>query len=164
MKYLSLPDDASPRLKGLHIAQVGLIMCTIIATFLTAVVPSRHTKFTFGLLYSLIFTAITNTILLRKEQTAAFKGLLTKDKFVKYQLFKLISAFGLYIVGFILFVASMPKGHGDQTPVSQGMWIGGVKVNTWRGLIMWMHFFNWYVNRPTLARRMLTIIKDLHVG
>lgn len=143
MNFLSLPDDASPRLKGLHIAQVGLIMFTIIATLLTAVVPSRHTKFTFGLLYSLIFTAITNTILIRKEQIAAFKNLLTKDKYVKYQLFKMISAFGLYCVGFILFLASTEKAPDSNTPIGQGMWIGGVRINIWRGLIMWMHFFNW---------------------
>jgi len=143
MKFLGLPNDASPRLKALHIAQVGLITLTILATLLTAVVPSKHTKFTFGLLYSLIFTAITNTILLRKEQVAAAKGLLTKDKYVKYQLFKMISAVGLYIVGFILFVASSPSGNGEQTPVSHGLYLGGVRINRYRGWILWMHFFNW---------------------
>ncbi|KAF2823003.1 hypothetical protein CC86DRAFT_300205 [Ophiobolus disseminans] len=143
MKFLGLPDDASPRLKALHIAQASLIMLTIFATFLTAVVPAKRTKFTFGLLYSLIFTAVTNTILLRREQVAASKGLLTKDKYVKYQLFKMLSAVGLYIVGFILWMASCPSGHGDQLPISNGLWLGGVKINRYRGWILWMHFFNW---------------------
>lgn len=143
MKFISLPDDASPRLKALHVAQAGLIMLTIFATILTAIAPSSRTKFTFGLLYSLIFTAITNTILLRREQIAAHKGLLSKDKYVKYQLFKIISAFGLYFVGFILYIASTLPGHGDQTPVSRGLFLGGVKINKYRGIILAMHFFNW---------------------
>jgi hypothetical protein len=143
MKFLGLPDDASPRLKAIHIAQVGIVSLTAIATFLTAVIPQKHKAFTFGLLYSLIFTSITTTILIRKEQLAASKGALTKDKYVKYQLLKMISAVGLYIVGFIAFLASTPKEGDSHKAGEQGLWIGGVKVNRYQGWIMWLHFFNW---------------------
>jgi hypothetical protein len=143
MKFLGLPDDASPRLKAIHGAQIGIVLLTIIATFLTAVIPQKHKTFTFGLLYSLIFTSITTTILVRKEQQAALKGVLSKDKFVKYQLLKMISAVGLYIVGFIAFLASTPSKGDPHRAGEQGLWIGGVKVNRYQGWIMWMHFFNW---------------------
>jgi hypothetical protein len=143
MKFIGLPDDASPRLKGLHVAQIGMVLLTMFATLLTAVIPQQHKTFTFGLLYSLIFTSITTTILVRKEQQAAHKGALSKDKFVKYQLLKMISAVGLYIVGFIAFLASTPQKGGPQKPGEQGLWLGGVKVNRYQGWIIWMHFFNW---------------------
>jgi hypothetical protein len=144
MKFLGLPDDASPRLKAVQIAQASIVFLTMIATFLAAVIPQKHKAFTFSLLYSLIFTSITTTILVRKEQVAAAKGALTKDKYVKYQLLKMISAVGLYIIGFIAFVAT-PNGHDTQKVGEQGLWMNGVKVNRYQGWILWMHFFNWQV-------------------
>jgi hypothetical protein len=144
MKFLGLPDDASPRLKAVQIAQASIVFLTMIATFLAAIIPQKHKAFTFSLLYSLIFTSITTTILVRKEQVAAAKGALTKDKYVKYQLLKMISAVGLYIIGFIAFVAT-PNGHDTQKVGEQGLWMNGVKVNRYQGWILWMHFFNWQV-------------------
>lgn len=105
---------------------------------------SLYVRFTFGLLYSLILTSITTTILVRKEQIRAGNGTLTKDKYVKYQLFKLIAAAGLYVVGFIAFLASS-GGNERQRPGEQGLWIGGVKINKWHGMIIWLNIFNWYV-------------------
>jgi len=142
MQFLGLPSDASPRLKALQIAQLSIVFLTMIATFLTAVIPQEHKAFTFGLLYSLIGTSITTTILVRKEQLAALKGALTKDKYVKYQLFKMISAVGIYIIGFIAFLAS-PGGNHVQKPGEQGLWIHGVKINRYQGWIIWMSIFNW---------------------
>jgi hypothetical protein len=149
MKFLGLPDDASPRLKAVQIAQLSIVILTLIATFLAAVIPQKHKSFTFSLLYSLILTSITTTFLVRKEQLAAATGALTKDKYVKYQLIKMISAVGLYIVGFIMFLAT-PNGHDTQRMGEQGLWMKGVKVNRYQGWILWMHFFNWYVNIPGL--------------
>lgn len=103
----------------------------------------RH-SFTFGLLYSLILTSITTTFLIRKEQVRAANGTLGKDKYVKYQLFKIFAAAGLYVVGFVAFLASS-GGNDTRKPGEQGLWIGGVKVNKWQGMILWIHFFNWYV-------------------
>ncbi|KAH7409905.1 hypothetical protein DE146DRAFT_604301 [Phaeosphaeria sp. MPI-PUGE-AT-0046c] len=143
MNFLGLPADASPRLKAVQIAQISIIFLTMIATFLTAVIPQEHKAFTFGLLYTLIFTSFTTTIILRKEQQAALKGELTKSKYVKYQVIKLASAFGLSIVGFIAFIASTPQEGGKHRAGEQGLWIGGVKVNRYQGWILWLNFFNW---------------------
>ncbi|KAH7366593.1 hypothetical protein BKA66DRAFT_425078 [Pyrenochaeta sp. MPI-SDFR-AT-0127] len=136
------PAAGSPRLRAIQIAQSSIVIFTIVATLLTAAIPSKHKFFTFGLLYSLILSSITTTYLLRKEQIRAINGTLTKDKYVKYQLFKIIAAAGLYVVGFIGHVAS-PGGNDVQKPGEQGLWIGGVKINKWQGLIIWMNFFNW---------------------
>jgi Co/Zn/Cd efflux system component len=142
MKFFGFPSDASPRLKAVQIAQVVMVFLTMIATVLAAVIPQKHKAFTFSLLYSLIFTSITTTILVRKEQLALAAGALTKDKYVKYQLMKMISAVGLYIAGFILFVIT-PNGNDKQMQGEQGLWMNGVKVNRYQGWILWMHFFNW---------------------
>jgi hypothetical protein len=142
-KFFGLPADASPRLKAVQIAQISISLITIIATLLTAVIPQKHTAFTFGLLYGLIFSSITTTILVRREQLAAHKGALTKDKYVKYQLFKMLAAVGMYIIGFICWVASTPKEGDKKRPGEQGVWIGGVKLNRYQGWIMWLHVFNW---------------------
>jgi hypothetical protein len=143
MKFLGLPADASPRLKAVQIAQISISMITIVATLLTAVIPQKHTAFTFGLLYGLIFSSITTTILVRKEQIAAHQGALTKDKYVKYQLFKMIAAVAMYVVGFIAFVISSPNESDKLRDGEQGVVIGGVKLNRYQGWIMWLHVFNW---------------------
>jgi hypothetical protein len=143
MKLICLPDDAPRGLKIVQIAQVSIIFLTVIATFLTAVIPQKHKAFTFGLLYSLILTSITTTILVRKEQLAAAKNLLTKDKYAKYQLYKMAAAFALYFVGFIAWLASTPKEQESLRPGENGAVLGGVKINKYQGWIMWMHFFNW---------------------
>jgi hypothetical protein len=142
MNFFGFPSDASPRLKAIQIAQVVMVLLTMIATFLAAVIPQKHKAFTFSLLYSLIFTSISTTILVRKEQSALATGSLTKDKYAKYQLVKMISAVGFAVVGFILFVIT-PNGHDTQEKGEQGLWMNGVKVNRYQGWILWMHFFNW---------------------
>jgi uncharacterized membrane protein len=139
---LGLPEDASPRLKAVHIAQLGMTALTMVAIFLTAIIPQKHKVFTFGLLYGLIFSSITTTILVRREQQAARTGQLTKQKYVKYQVFKMIAAIGMYIVAFIAFLASTPSKPESHSR-SQGLYIGGVHINKYQGWILWMHFFNW---------------------
>jgi hypothetical protein len=138
----ALPREASPRLKGLQIAQLSVVGLTIFATFLAAVIPQKHKVFTFGLLYSLIFTSVTTTVLIRKEQAAAKAGALTKDKYAKYQLYKMASAAGLYVLGFVAFLAST-SGNEQRKKGESGMWIGGVKVNRYQGWIIWLNIFNW---------------------
>lgn len=139
----ALPRDASRKLRILQTCQLSITGLTILATFFAAVIPSKHKGFTFGLLYSLILTSFTTTFLVYKEQKCAAQGILTKDKYVKYQLFKIIAAGGLYIIGFIAHLAT-PTGEKDvRRPGEQGLWIGEVKVNKWQAIIMWMSFFNW---------------------
>jgi uncharacterized membrane protein len=142
LQFFTLPEDVSPRLKAIHIAQLGLTILTIFATFLTAVIPQKHKVFTFGLLYGLIFSSISTTLIVRREQQAARTGALTKQKYVKYQVVKLAAATGAYIVAFIAFLASTPS-EPEPHSRSQGLWIGGVNVNKYQGWILWMHFFNW---------------------
>ncbi|CAO2654053.1 Nn.00g107860.m01.CDS01 [Neocucurbitaria sp. VM-36] len=136
------PTAGSTRLRAIQICQLSVVLLTILATLLAAVIPQKHKGFTFGLLYSLILTSITTTFLVRKEQIRAANGTLGKDKYVKYQLFKIIAAAGLYVVGFVAFLASS-GGNDTRKPGEQGLWIGGVKVNKWQGMILWIHFFNW---------------------
>lgn len=139
-----LRRDTSPKLRILQFCQLSITGLTILATFLAAVVPSTHKGFTFGLLYSLILTSCTTTFLVYKEQTRAAQGTLSKAKYVKYQLHKLFAAAGMSVLGFIASAAT-PKGPDDtKRPGQQGLWIGGVKVNKWQGMILWMVFFNWY--------------------
>ena len=154
MTFLGLPADASPRLKAVQWAQLSIVFLTMIATFLTAVIPQQHKAFTFGLLYTLILSSFTTTIILRKEQQAALKGELTKSKYVKYQVIKLASAFGLSIVGFIAFVASTPQNGERLRPGEQGLVFFGVKVNKYQGWSMWLNFFNWYVEQCFLIHVM----------
>ncbi|KAH8724457.1 hypothetical protein GQ44DRAFT_618221 [Phaeosphaeriaceae sp. PMI808] len=143
MKFISLPDDASPRLKAMQFAQLSIIILTMVATFLAAILPQKHKDFTFGLLYSLIFTSITTGFFIRKEQLAAAQNALTKDKYTKYQLFKIISAFGVYFVGFIVSMIFVHPASDPHGPNEQGFWLGGVKVNRGQGCILWLHVFNW---------------------
>ncbi|KAH7091569.1 hypothetical protein FB567DRAFT_277226 [Paraphoma chrysanthemicola] len=143
MTFLGLPADASPRLKGVHYAQLGIVSLTMLATFLAAVVPQKHKIFTFGLLYSSILTAISTTVILRREQQSAAKGLLIKNKYMKYQFLKFGAAIGLHIVGFIMFVAITPLGPDNQKRGEQGLWMHGYKVNKYQGWILWLDIFSW---------------------
>ncbi|KAJ4359159.1 hypothetical protein N0V95_002411 [Ascochyta clinopodiicola] len=139
---LNFPQDASPRLRGLQICQLGVVSLTAVCTFLTAVIPSKHKAFTFSLLYGLILTSITTSILINKEQKAAARGALTKDKYAKYQLWKIGAGFVMNSVGFVAFLVS-PGGHDEQKPHENGMWIKGVKINTLQSIILWLSTFNW---------------------
>ncbi|KAJ4374851.1 hypothetical protein N0V83_001929 [Neocucurbitaria cava] len=141
VKMPLFPTAGSTRFRAIQICQLSVVFLTTVATFLAAVIPQKHKAFTFGLLYSLILTSITTTFLIRKEQGRAANGTLGKDKYVKYQLFKIFAAAGLYVVGFVAFLASS-GGNDTRKPGEQGLWIGGVKVNKWQGMIFWIHFFN----------------------
>jgi uncharacterized membrane protein len=140
---LALPRDASPRLRGLQICQLGVVGLTMVCTFLTAVVPSKHKAFTFSLLYGLMLTSITTSILINKEQKAAARGTLTKDKYAKYQLWKIGAAFVMYFIAFIAFLASPGGNEERQRPNENGLFIKGVKINTLQSTIMWLSTFNW---------------------
>ena len=138
----AFPQNASPRLRGLQICQISVVGLTAICTFLAAVIPSKHKAFTFSLLYSLILTSITTSILINKEQKAALQGNLTKDKYAKYQLWKIIAGFVMYFVGSVAFLAS-PGGKDEQGANENGLWIKGIKCNTLHSIILWLNTFNW---------------------
>lgn len=150
MEYLRLgvPRDASPRLKAIQYAQLAIVILTGVATFLAAVIPHSSKAFTFSLLYSLILSSFTTTFLVRKEQAAAKKGMLSKDKYVKYQLFKIIAAAGLYVVGFIGFAMTRAGPQKSLFPGDSGLLMNGYIVNRWQGWILWLSVFNWYVVLP----------------
>jgi hypothetical protein len=141
----TLPRDVSPRLRGLQICQLSVVGVTIVSTFFAAVIPSKHKAFTFSLLYSLILTSITTTFLIYKEQKTAVQGILTKDKYAKYQLYKLLAAFAMGTVGWIM---SLALSGGDTTnhqpKAGNGLWLNGVKVNSFHWIIIWTNALNWY--------------------
>ena len=139
---LAFPPHASPRLKGLQICQLGVVGLTVLYTFLAAVIPSKHKAFTFSLLYGLILTSITTSILINKEQKAGARGLLTKDKYAKYQLWKIGAGFSMYFVAFIGFMVT-PGGNAKLGRNENGLIMNGVKINTFQSIIMWTSTFNW---------------------
>lgn len=139
---LAFPRDASPRLRGLQICQLGVVGLTVVFTFLAAVIPSKHKAFTFSLLYGLILTSITTSILINKEQKAAAQGMLTKDKYAKYQLWKIAAGFVMYFIAFIGFLVS-PGGNEQLGRNENGLVINGVKINTFQSIILWTSTFNW---------------------
>lgn len=139
---LAFPRDASPRLRGLQICQLCVVTLTTVYVFLAAVIPSKHKAFTFSLLYGLILTSITTSILINKEQKAAAQGLLTKDKYAKYQLWKIAAGFCTYFIGFIGFVAT-PGGDEKLGRNENGLIMNGVKINTFQSIILWTNTFNW---------------------
>ncbi|KAL1598906.1 hypothetical protein SLS60_008051 [Paraconiothyrium brasiliense] len=148
MTFLGLPRDASPRLKAIQGCQMAIALLTIVATFLAAIVPQKHKAFTFGLLYPLILISCSTTFVVVREQRRAREGTLTKDKYVKYQLFKLFAAFGLAFLAFVLsLVLGEKKVECDvKRPGEQGLWLGCIKVNKWQALILWMNAFNCDIN------------------
>ncbi|KAF1915887.1 hypothetical protein BDU57DRAFT_408014, partial [Ampelomyces quisqualis] len=89
--------------------------------------------FTFGLLSELFFSSVTTTIVVHNGKLAAYNGALTKDRYVKYELFKMAVDVVMYIVSF-----SNKKRTGEQ-----GVCIGGVKLNRYQGWIVWLHFLLW---------------------
>jgi hypothetical protein len=123
--------------------QLGVAGLTVVFTFLTAVIPSKHRAFTFSLLYSLILTSITTSILIHREQKAAAKGLLSKDKYAKYQLWKIAAGFVMGFIAFIAFVVSPGGVEERKRPNENGMWIKGVKINTFQCMIIWLNTFSW---------------------
>jgi hypothetical protein len=143
MRFLGLPRDASPRLKFIQGAQLTLVFLTLLATFLAAVIPHKHKAFTFGLLYPLILTSCSTTFLVYREQRRAREGTLTKNKYARYQLFKLLAAFGLAFVGFVLDIATSDGECDEKRPFETGLWLRCIKVNAWQGVILWMNMFNW---------------------
>jgi hypothetical protein len=143
MRFLNFPPNTSPRLKIIQACQLLIVCLTILATFFAAVIPQKHKAFTFGLLYPLILTSCSTTFLVLREQRRARQGTLTKDKYVKYQLFKLFAAFGLSFVGFILDFFTHDAKCDAQRPGEQGLWVRCIKVNRWQGLIMLMNAVNW---------------------
>lgn len=138
----AFPPNAPSRLKGLQVCQLSVVGLTIVYTFLAAVIPSKHKAFTFSLLYGLIFTSITTSILINKEQKAGAAGLLTKDKYAKYQLWKIAAGFIMYFVAFIGF-AITPGGDDKLGRNENGLIMNGVRVNTFQSLILWTSTFNW---------------------
>jgi hypothetical protein len=141
----SLPADASPRLKVIQGLQLGVTALTILATFLAAVIPHKHKRFTFGLLYPLILISCSTTFLVHRERRRAREGTLTKQKYVKYQLYKIFAAFGLAFVGFIADLFTFDENCDKQRPGETGLWLRCIKVNKWQGAILWLNVFNWYV-------------------
>lgn len=150
----AIPRDVSPRLRWLQILQLGVVGVTIISTFFAAVIPSKHKAFTFSLLYNLIFTSITTSILINKEQKAAAQGLLTKDKYAKYQLYKLLAAFAMGIVAQVISIAVLGGEATGNHPAKtgNGLWLNGVKVNGFHWIIIWANVFNWCALPPLSSR------------
>jgi hypothetical protein len=141
-----LPQTASPRLRILQHTQVGIACLTALLTLITILLPLSHKLFTLSLLYTSILTSITTVLFVVKEQKRAQAGTLSKQKYVKYQLLKMASAFGMSVIGFIGYLASAPSVDGENKHVGeQGLWINGIKINKWQGLLLWVSFFNWYV-------------------
>lgn len=140
---LAFPRNASPRLRGLQICQLSVISLTVVCTFLAAVIPDKHKAFTFSLLTGLILSSITTSILINKEQRAAAAGTLSKDKYAKYQLWKIAAGFATYFVGFIAFLAAPGGNEQRKSPHENGLWMNGVKINTLQSSIMWLSTFNW---------------------
>lgn len=122
--------------------QLGVVGLTTVYVFLAAVIPSKHKAFTFSLLYGLILTSITTSILINKEQKAAAQGLLTKDKYVKYQFWKIAAGFVTYFIAFIGFLAS-PHGDEKLGRNENGLIMNGVKINNFQSIILWTNTFNW---------------------
>jgi hypothetical protein len=140
-----LPQSAPRSLRILQTAQIAIAGFTILATIITIILPFPYKLFTLSLLYTPILTSITTITFVVKEQNRAQAGTLSKQKYVKYQLLKMASAFGLSVVGFIGYLASVPHVKDGRHHGEQGLWINGIKVNTWQGLLLWLNFFNWYV-------------------
>ncbi|KAF1968172.1 hypothetical protein BU23DRAFT_515040 [Bimuria novae-zelandiae CBS 107.79] len=138
-----LPRDASPRLKVIQGCQLSITALTILATLFAAVIPHKHKRFTLGLLYPLIFVSFSTTFLVRREQRRAREGTLSKQRYVKYQLYKLFAAFGLAFVGFVADIITSDAQCDTKRPGETGLWLRCIKVNTWQGLILWLNFFNW---------------------
>jgi hypothetical protein len=140
---LGLPRHGSPRLRVIQLCQISIAVLSILATLITLVIPLKYKLFTLSLLYTPILTSITTVFLVVKEQKRAVAGTLSKQKYVKYQLLKMAAAFGMAVVGFVGYLASAPTNGDKQHVGEQGLWLNGIKVNRWQGLILWLNFFNW---------------------
>ncbi|KAI4667021.1 uncharacterized protein J4E79_001702 [Alternaria viburni] len=138
-----LPRDASPRLRIIQNCQMGVAVLAVVAAFFTLVIPSERKFFTLSLLYTPLLTSITTVYLVRREQRRAVAGTLSKQRYIKYQCFKLAAAIGMSIIGFIGHIASTPAKGDAHFAGERGLWISGIKINTWQGLLLWLNFFNW---------------------
>lgn len=139
--------NVSPRLRILQHAQLAIAFLAFFAFLVTFLIPFRHKLFTLSLLYTPLLTSITTIFFVVREQKNAEAGTLSKQKYVKYQVLKMVAAIGMSFIGFIGYLASAPA-EADQDvhhPGTQGMWLNGVKIGRWQGLLLWLNFFNWYV-------------------
>ncbi|KAI4614005.1 hypothetical protein J4E80_006695 [Alternaria sp. BMP 0032] len=141
--FSALPRDASPRLRIIQNCQMGIALLAVVAAFFTLVIPSERKFFTLSLVYTPLLTSITTVYLVRREQRRAVAGTLSKQRYIKYQCFKMAAAIGMSIIGFIGHVASTPAKGDVHFAGERGLWISGVKINTWQGLLLWLNFFNW---------------------
>lgn len=145
----TLPSSANaPRgLRILQSAQLAIAGLAICAFFVTFLLPFRHKLFTLSLLYTPILTSITTIFFLVRERKHAEAGTLSKQKYAKYQVLKMVAAIGMSIIGFIGYIASAPaKADQDEHYSGQeGLWLNGVKIGRWQSLLLWLNFFNWYV-------------------
>lgn len=146
---LTLPSTAnvSPRLRILQHAQLSIAGLAFFAFLVTFLIPFRHKLFTLSLLYTPLLTSITTIFFVVREQKNAEAGTLSKQRYVKYQVLKMVAAIGMSFIGFIGYLASAPA-EADQDkhyPGTQGMWLNGVKIGRWQSLLLWLNFFNWYV-------------------
>lgn len=142
---LSAPANAPRGLRILHSAQIAIAGLAIFAFFVTVLLPFRRKLFTLSLLYTPILTSITTVFFLVRERKHAEAGTLSKTRYAKYQVLKMVAAFGMSIIGFILYAASAPA-EADQDkhyPGQQGLWLNGVKIGRWQGALLWLSFFNW---------------------
>jgi len=137
------PSSTSPRLHILQLSQLSIAALSLLAAVITIVLPLNHKLFTLSLLYTPLLTSITTVYLVRREKKRATAGTLSKQKYVKYQLFKMAAAIGLSVVGFVAHLLSVPAAGQGQKTGERGLWINGVRVNTWMGLMLWINFFNW---------------------
>ncbi|RMZ69656.1 hypothetical protein GMOD_00006495 [Pyrenophora seminiperda CCB06] len=137
------PAHISPRLHILQISQLSIAALSLVAALATLVLPFKDKLFTLSLLYTPLFTSITTVYLVRREKKRAAVGTLSKQRYVKYQLFKMAAAICLSVVGFIAHLASVPAAGEGQKTGERGMWINGVKITTWMGFMLWIGFFNW---------------------
>lgn len=161
---LTFTATTSPRLRALQYAQLAIASLVVLASFITLVLPDRHKLFTFSLLYTPLLTSITTVFFITREQKRAEAGTLSKQKYAKYQMLKMASAFGMSIVGFIGYVSSAPAAADQdrQRPGEQGMWMNGVKIGTWQGMLLWLNFFNWcvvFISTNIMASRICVLTK-----
>ncbi|RAR10730.1 hypothetical protein DDE82_001121 [Stemphylium lycopersici] len=142
---LPLSPTTSIRLRILQYAQLSIAALAPLFFLTTLILPVSHKLFTLSLLYTPLLTSLTTVFFIAREQKRAAAGTLTRQKYAKYQLLKMAAAFGMSFVAFIAGVASAPaEGEQDvKRPGEQGLWISGVKIGVWQGLLMWLGVFNW---------------------
>jgi magnesium-transporting ATPase (P-type) len=138
--------NESPRLFLLQSAQLGTAGLAVLTFIITFLLPFRHKLFTLSLLYTPLLTSIPVVFFIARERKHAAAGTLSKQRYAKYQVLKMLAAIGMSIVGFIGYLASAPaEADQDKHSGEQGMWLNGVKIGKWQSLLLWINFCNWYV-------------------